>query len=191
MNFRLTLVLVVTLAVILGVIFLRPKTAPPAAPQPPIVYTIDEQALNFIEVRAEGKRESYWKDKDGRWHIGSLTGIGVDARRWGGIPFLLSGPRSKRVITESPSQADLQAYGLNNPLLRVTMGFVSGDRFEVQLGAKTPDQGSNYALNKGFTTVYLIDETWGGVLSRLATDVPIPPPPTATLPPLLGPTQRP
>ncbi len=194
MNFRLTLVLVVTLAVILGVIFLRPKTAPPVAPQPPIVYTIDEQTLNFIEVRAEGKRESFWKDRDGRWHIGSVTGIVVDPQRWGGIPFLLSGPRSKRVITESASAADLQAYGLNNPPLRVTMGFASGDQFEVQLGAKTPDQGSHYAQNKGFTTVYLIDETWGGVVSRLATEVPIPPTPTATLPPLEGPalpTQRP
>ena len=188
MNFRLTLVLVVALGVVLGIIFLRPKATAPAAPQPPIIYTIDEQAMNFIEVRSEGKRASFWKDKEGKWHIGSLTGIGVDPQRWGGIPFLLSGPRSKRVIAESPSAADVQAYGLDNPPLQVTMGFATGDRFEVHMGSKMPDQGSYYAQNKGFTTVYLIDQSWGSVVGRLATEVPIPPTPTPTLPPLETPT---
>ncbi|MBI4295034.1 MAG: DUF4340 domain-containing protein [Chloroflexi bacterium] len=178
------------LGVVLGLLFLRPKTAPPATPQPPIIYTVDEQAMNYIEVQLEGKRESFSKDKEGRWHIGSLTGMAVDPQRWGGIPFLLSGPRSKRVITDSASAADLQAYRLDTPPLVVIMGFETGDRFEVRLGAKTPDQGSYYAQNKGFTTVYLIDESWGGVVSRLAAQVPIPPTPTPTLPPLETPTPR-
>ena len=188
MNFRLTMVLVVALGVVLGIVFLRPKPPASSTPQPPIIYTVDEQSMNYIEVQVEGKRESFWKAADGTWHIGSVTGIQVDPRRWGGIPFLLSGPRSKRVIAESPTAADLSAYQLDNAPLKVLMGFSGGERFEVRLGAKTPDQGSYYAQNAGFSTVYLIDESWGSVVRRLAIEVPIPPTPTPTLPPLETPT---
>lgn len=189
MNFRLTIVLVVILGVVLGILLLRPKSTGPATPQPPIIYTADEQAMNLIQVEAQGKRESFLKDSQGKWHIGNLAGVQVDPQRWGGIPFLLSGPRSKRVITQSPTAADLQAYGLDNPRIKVVLGFQTGDQFEVYLGAKTADQGSHYAQNKGFSTVYLIDASWGDVVQRLVTEVPIIPTPTPTLPPLENPTR--
>ena len=98
-----------------------------------------------------------------------------DHDRWGGIDFILGGPQTRRdlsettIIIEDPAE-----YGLDNPHTVVTIGLTL-DRFvQFNLGNKTTDGNHHYGQVTGFPQLFLIADSWGDVIGRLASEPPYP-----------------
>ncbi len=99
----------------------------------------------------------------------------MDLDRWGGIPLLVTGPRSSRVLEERID--DPAAYGLESPQTVVEVSLEDGRQIAVHLGDVTPDGNGNYAQLVGFPTLFIVNVSWGEVLNRLVLEPPILPEP--------------
>jgi len=178
-NFRLTLIFVFVLALIGGYFFFVELQKQPERAAPALwFYNTDDDAFSSISIKHRGKSTTFVKDKEGSWHFDTVEGTPVDINRWGGITLLLRGPQSRRLLLENPEPKDLGRFGLERPPTEINVGTVDGAKFAIFIGDKTPDEVSHYVRMEGLPQVFLIDASWGDVLSRLVTEPPIPPTPT-------------
>ena len=136
---------------------------------------------NFIEEQFDkntGKRFGWVPidpaSKEDKWHIDDATKTPVDLKRWGGIVMLVSGPHSKKMLAQKIN--NLEEFGLSEPQMIITLG-VRGlkNPLEILFGERTPSKDLFYVKLKHSNPVYLIDDTFCGVLMRLATEPPVPP----------------
>ena len=184
MSFRTTFILLAALLLLGGyVYFIELGKRPALAPLPPEVWSVREDDIVAIEVRHRGEKTAFRKSQDGRWQFDNTQRTEVNLERWGGIPLLVSGPRSKRLLAQEVD--DLGRYGLERSSTEIVVGLNDGQRVDVLLGDKTPDELNYYVNQIGYDSVYLVDATWGDVLIRLVTEPPYPVPtptssPTAT-----------
>jgi len=177
-NFRITFVLAV-LAVVVGgyvVLFELQKTSERET-QPLWFYNVRDDDVQRISVTHQGETEAFIKGTDEafEWFFDDGTGTEVDLIRWGGIPLLVTGPRSSRVLEERIDNP--LAYGLEPPQTVVGVSLEDGRLISVHLGDVTPDGTGHYAQMVGFPTLFIVNVGWGEVLNRLVTEPPIPPPP--------------
>jgi len=170
MSFRTTFILVALFLLLGGYALISQLTRSPEKPKlPPWVYSMDDDALIAIDISYQGKSVSFRRDDNLRWHFDRPDGPPVNLQRWGGIPLLLSGPRSRRVVTQQAE--DLAPYGLASPQMVITLGF-GGPPLEILVGDKTPDGKGYYMQVRGYPTIYVVDYTWGDVIARLVTEPP-------------------
>jgi hypothetical protein len=142
----------------------------------PEVWSIDENDIDRIQITLQQTVSSHGKvafarQSDGRWRFDDPGRAEVDSRRWGGIPLLVSGPASKRVIAEKADS--LADYGLDNPQMQILLDVRGRGTLEVMVGDKTPDQGNTYVKIREWDRVYTVDITWAEVLTRLVTEPPV------------------
>jgi cyclophilin family peptidyl-prolyl cis-trans isomerase len=181
MNYKITLVLIVMLAVVslIGVIITTSggRSTPERTGAPRIfAFQAEEDDIISVSITHEGKTQTFVESADGRtWYFDELDGEEVFRDRWGGIPLLLSGPLYQRVIAEQST--DLGPYGLDEPSLIVSLGLQGVEKeVEIRIGDKTPQAGAHYVQFINDPRVYLVDATWGDVLTRLAVEPPRLPP---------------
>ena len=178
MNFRITFVLAV-LAVVVGgyVVFFELQKTTERATQPLWFYNVHDDDIQRISVTHDGETQAFIKGSGEAylWLFDDGTGTEVDLNRWGGIPLLVTGPRSRRVLEEQIDNPI--AYGLEPPQTVIEVSLNDGRELSVQIGDETPDGSGSYAQLAGFPTLFLIDASWGEVLSRLVTEPPVPPEP--------------
>ncbi|MDP2954013.1 MAG: DUF4340 domain-containing protein, partial [Chloroflexota bacterium] len=126
-----------------------------------------------VEVRYQGKKMAFVRGEDkSTWYFDEPERGEVNLERWSGVPLLLSGPRSKRLLEWTPNPAKLPEYGFNRPLMEIDLGIEGGGSGTILLGDKTPDGGAYYLMIKGYTPLYLVDYTWVDVIGRLVTEPP-------------------
>lgn len=144
----------------------------------PFFYTLSPDDIRKIQVKTARADETFTatfpQEGSGSsvWYFDEPAGIPVNFDRWGGITFLLGGPKTQRVLAksfENPSQ-----YGLDRPTVQVTLTLRDGSLRTLRLGAPTPDRGAHYAQMEGFPQLVLVDSSWGDVLARLADEPPLP-----------------
>ena len=171
MNFRVSFILLVLVVVIGGYVFLfQPQSQPEGTPPAPWFYEIDYNDITNISITYQGERQDF-AITDGGW-IFEDTGEPVDIERWGGIPFLLGGPRTSRALVAE--QVDNPAdFGLDPPESTITMTMESERQISLLLGIKSPDGNSHYAQMVGFPSLFLVTSSWGDVLNRLVTEPPV------------------
>ncbi|MCZ6788924.1 MAG: DUF4340 domain-containing protein [Chloroflexi bacterium] len=178
MNFRITFVLAV-LAVVVGgyVVFFELQKTTERETQPLWFYNVHDDDIRRISVTHQDETLAFIKGtgEEFQWFFDDGTDTEVDLDRWGGIPLLVTGPRSRRVLEERID--DPIAYGLEPPLTVIEVSLFDGRELSVRIGDNTPDNTGSYAQLAGFPTLFLIDVSWGEVLSRLVTEPPVPPPP--------------
>ncbi len=182
MNFRVSFILLVLLAVVGGyVLFFELQREPKVEPQPPFFYNVQEQDITGVSVTYQGQRLAF-AQKDNQW-VFEDSGAPVDPNRWSGIPLLLSGPRAASVLL--PQLSNAAEYGLDPPETTIAITISGGQEIDVLLGFKTPDGLSNYAQVVGFQSLLLVSASWGDVMNRLVTE-----PPVVTPAATPGPTQQ-
>ncbi|MAF52970.1 MAG: hypothetical protein CL694_08170 [Chloroflexi bacterium] len=143
--------------------------------KPPWFYQVSFDDINTIKITSGDNVESFHMNEEGIWVFDNLDGIPPDHNRWGGIVLLVSGPKTKRDISEVRTIIEDPAeYGLDFPKLIVDVGLTAGRSIEFRLGADTPEGDFNYGQVSGFTQLFLIADSWGEVLARIANDPPIP-----------------
>lgn len=176
MKTRLILALAVVL-VVLGVVFIftRPQPVQPE-PAPPVVWSFDflELARVSITLPQQDLSEAWYKGEDKQWYF-EPDGPQVSRSRWGGgVPLILSGPQASRAIADDATEAQLEAYGLADPRMLITIATESDERVEVEIGDRTPVGDAYYFIVAGTRDVYTIDYSWYEVLERLVTEPPYP-----------------
>ena len=178
MNFRITFVLAV-LAVVVGgyVVFFELQKTSEREPQPLWFYNVRDDDIRRISVTYQGETEAFIKGtgEEFQWFFDDGTDTEVDLDRWGGIPLLVTGPRSSRVLEERID--DPAAYGLEPPQTVIDVSLEDGRRISVHLGDVTPDGNGNYAQLVGFPTLFIVNVSWGEVLNRLVLEPPLLPEP--------------
>lgn len=184
MNYRLTIGLVIVLAIVsvlAAVIVFNddPGTPDRVKVRRDFLWTVDDDAIQLITIQHQGQEETFAKDRNRKWHFGTTAGEDVDQARWGGITLLLSGPQYKREFAGA-SENLVEDFGLTAPQTIITVNFRTGSipPVEVRLGDRTPDGVNHYAQKDEDPDVFLIDATWGDALARLVTEPPYQPTPT-------------
>lgn len=127
-----------------------------------------------VELPRAGLAESWYRGADRQWYF-APDGPQVEQRRWGGgIPMILTGPRSDRAIQTDATDEQLAGYGLGEPSMRVTIEDEAGDRTVVEVGDPSPTGESYYLRRAGSPAVFTIHRSWYEVLERLVVDPPYP-----------------
>lgn len=171
MNFRISFILIVLLAVVGGyVLFFELQRGDEREPDPPQFYNLEEQQIQSVVFTHREETQAFVK-REGTWYFDDATGDAVNMNRWSGIPLLLTGPRSRRLLEDRID--DLTLYGLDPPVTLIQITLNDQRQLNVLLGDLTPDGSANYALLEGFGTLFAIDVSWGDVMNRLVTEPPV------------------
>lgn len=174
MSLRTTLILILIAAVIGGVVYFNPlQRGGTGEPNLPWFYNVSDKDIIGIDIDHQGRNFSYVRDSNRKWYFRRPENIPVDTQRFGGITLLLSGPQARRELV-SQNIKDPEQYGLLNPTTKIDVS-LTGDRLiTLRLGDKTPDGGAHYAQIGDVNDLYLVDSSWGDVISRLVTEPPYP-----------------
>ncbi|MDA0987710.1 MAG: DUF4340 domain-containing protein [Chloroflexi bacterium] len=173
MSIRTSIILVVSLAMVAGyVFFVQLKQVEDVPDEPPWFYSVDLSDLTRIAITDRGEETVFFLGADENWHIDEPDGLPVSQDRWGGIVLLLTGPKSRRLLDEQPT--DLEPYGLVVPQTRVEVDLRDGRSIKVLLGLATPDGESTYGQVEGFPQVFTIFDGWKQSMTRLISEPPYP-----------------
>ncbi len=136
------------------------------------MWSIKEEEIDRIEIRLKSKGQSaaFVRDAESNWHFDNGEKSAVDLKRWNGIPLLVSGPASKRLISEKVD--DLSAYGLQLPQMEIFMAIQNQGTLKILVGDKTPNEMYYYVKLSETDPVYTVDHNWTEVLERLVTEPP-------------------
>ncbi|MBM3945650.1 MAG: hypothetical protein FJ317_09235, partial [SAR202 cluster bacterium] len=173
MSLRTTFLLIAVGIAVGIVVYINPfKGEPVLKEDAPWFYQVAENDILEIAVRYRSQQVQFVRDAEDYWQFASLPGVGPTHRRWGGMVLILTGPNTRRLLLEeirNPAQ-----YGLDNPDTVVDVTLRNGREIEVKLGNKTTDGLNHYGQVTGYDELFLITSSWGDVLTRLATEPPLP-----------------
>ena len=100
MSIRTSIILVVTLLMVSGyVFFVQIGTPADSEEEPPWFYSADMSDMARISITSQEEEITFYLADDQRWHIESEDGLPVGLDRWGGVTLLLSGPKSRSLIS--------------------------------------------------------------------------------------------
>ena len=176
MNLRITFSAVIVLsfvAVIATFIVESDIGAGESGPDLPFFYTLEPSDIRQIKISTEFGRVDFSIQQESRvWYFDDLDGIPVSHNRFGGMTFLLGGPKIQRVIQDDVE--DDAVFGLENPGLVVDLTLRDGSSIAMELGDLTPDGNGQYSRMVGFPQMVLVDSSWGQVMTRLVAEPPYP-----------------
>jgi hypothetical protein len=177
LSYRNILILLVVLAVLGWVYFLFGRSEPEEPPEPTVyVWNVDMDAIEHIVISLprQGLSQAFIKIAEGDWRFDDPPQYSlVNPDRWSaGPPLLLSGPGASRIITEDATDEQLEAFGLDQPAMEITLTLSDGEIVKTYVGDSTIDGINYYVKAPNSRTVALVDYTWYGVLSNLVLDPP-------------------
>lgn len=135
------------------------------------LYTISDSDIEQVRFRNSGGDFAFVRTPDG-WLFEEPEGLPVNTSIWGGVPLLLSGPSRTRLIQEEVRNPEL--YGMADPQTIVDIGLRGDREMQIRIGDRTPDGSSYYVMIGGRPQLFLVNESWGTVLGRVASDPPHP-----------------
>ena len=126
-----------------------------------------------IQLPNENKSQAFVKGADRYWYFDDPQRSKVDIARWGGgIPLLLSGPGTERVIAENATTEKLAEFGLMQPQMEINLTLEDGDILNIKVGDRTPNANNFYVQAPDSNAVALVDYTWFEVIQRLVKEPP-------------------
>lgn len=164
------------LVIVAVVWWLARPAEPEPQPEAPRLWRVEFLQIDSISVELPraGLAEAWYRGDDRQWYF-APDGPRVDQRRWGGgIPMILTGPRSDRAIETDATTAELASYGLDKPSMRVRIEDETGERVDVEVGDPSPTGETYYLRRADSQAVFTIHRSWYEVLERLVTDPPYP-----------------
>jgi len=168
--------LIAILLILGGYLYLTSMPVPPPKEDPQLfVWLIEMEEIQHIVINLprEGKSQSFIKEEDRSWHFDDAERSPVDMQRWGGgIPLLLSGPSTNRLISANTSEEKLIEFGLMEPLMEVTLTLENDEVLAIKVGDNTPNSTNHYVQAPGSTDVALVDYTWYNEIARLVREPP-------------------
>jgi len=172
--------ILLAILLVVGIVFYftsRPEP-PPKPPAKVYVWLVEMDDIRHIEIGLprEGKKQAFVKIRQEDkfpWYFDDQRRSPIDVKRWGGgIPLLLSGPGTDRVIAENATDEKLTEFGLSNPRMQIILSLENGDTLKIDVGDSTPAGNTFYVRVPGSRDVCLVDYTWYEVLERLVKEPP-------------------
>jgi hypothetical protein len=141
----------------------------------PWFYQVSNDDMVSIKITHTGSEVSFIKTPLETWAFEGDAGIPPSMDRFGGIAYILGGPQTNRDLTETQIIIEDPAqYGLANPHTIVDIGLTLNRNLQFRLGDKTTNGNNHYGQIAGFPQLFLIADSWGNVLSKLADNPPYP-----------------
>ena len=170
MSLRLTIALAIILLVLGGFVYFtqRDRSEPAERDERPFIYHVNPDGIVGINVKYQDDEVGFVLTEEG-WVFDDAEGAPVDMQRFGGMTYLLSGPKADRTL-EAP--VDLALYGLDEPQGTVTIVHRNMQPIVLYLGALNTDRTQRFIRLQGVSDVYLVHSSWTQVLTRLATEPP-------------------
>jgi len=177
MSLRTSLILLLLLALVAGYLVLSKLHPPPPSSEAPrrisFFYALSDADINRVTFFSQGQEYTFFQGATrADWYFDDTHRTPVDSDRWGGTTLLLSGPRTNRLLFEQVD--DLAPYGLADSQDWVRIGATGNREVKVLIGNKTEDGANHYAKLEGSPSVYLVDASWGDLLTGMATRPPYP-----------------
>lgn len=176
MNLRITFsaIIVLSFIAVIAVFVVQSDTGEEQKqPDLPFFYTLAPDDIRHITINTDIGETDFTLQPDQRvWYFDDPEGIPVSHDRFGGMTFLLGGPKIQRVLQDDVEDEAL--FGLENPDLVVDLTLRDGSSIAMELGDITPDGNGQYARMIGFPQMVLVDSSWGEVISRLVSEPPFP-----------------
>ena len=173
MNYRLIAVLAVVLVVLAGVVYLglrgRGASNGTGGEERPYTYRINPDNIVGIGVKHLDQSVEFIRTEDG-WVFDDAEKTPVDQNRFGGMQYLLAGPRADRVLEDEMGEAE--KYGLTEPETITTITDRLEQKFILEFGDYNADRSLQYVHLHGSDDVFLIQSAWTDVVTRLATEPP-------------------
>ena len=176
MNYKITALFIIAAIIASIVYFINPfaETEAKRVAQP-WFYQLSNDDMISIKINHNGSEVHFIKTDLGTWAFEGEDGIPPDMDRFGGIAYILGGPQTSRDLTETQIIiTDPTQYGLDKPQTIIDIGLTLDRNLKFRLGDKTTDNRNHYGQIEGFPQLFLISDSWGNVLSRLADDIPYP-----------------
>jgi hypothetical protein len=171
LNFRLTIALAL-IAIALGAsVFLAPAGGDPPAPPDSVLHVLSFDADEVASLELENhKGDRVLAEKqDSNWIVVSPEESLGDGRRL--EPFV---SRVASLVAKDSFQPDepLSDFGLNPPVLTISIRMSDGVNHRLHIGAKTVDRRSTYGTTNGRTEVFLLPNLIADDAMLLITEPP-------------------
>ncbi|MEE9611379.1 MAG: DUF4340 domain-containing protein [Desulfatiglandales bacterium] len=177
MSYRTTLLLVIILLLLGSLVYLFPKKNSPESPLfGPEVWSVDTEKINRIEIHLpkEGQNVAFVKGSDDFWYFDEEDKSPVDKGRWAGIVLLVSGPSSRRLISQKAE--DPSVYGFKKPNMEIIVTVQDHETLKVVVGDRTPNRANYYVKLSDYDPIYTVDRSWQETMKRLVKEPPRPKP---------------
>jgi len=187
MNFRLTLVLLVVAVLAIAGFGVAQKQVPPVITPTPVVpplLSLNVGNVVSLDVKTKDKETNVVKDT-GKWKLVKPDlDTNVDQSKVDGVVGQLANLQGNGIVADA--SANLQPYGLTNPLVTASLQTGDGTTSVVLIGDATVNSNNYYAMKQGGPNVQLVPNSFVNDLVSLANNPPKATPtpvPTATTPP--------
>ncbi|MBI2957850.1 MAG: DUF4340 domain-containing protein [Chloroflexi bacterium] len=176
---RRNILILVAILVVLGGYFgisRWPKAKPPS---PPAVnaWAIDRADLARFSVRLtrDARSATFVQAADSTWHFDDAGKSPTDPNRWGGIPLLLNGPKTERIIARDASPDLLAKFGLTQPQMTIVLTLKNGAILNIAVGDQVPNGSAFYLRVPNSNDVATVDNSWFVVFQNLVENPPLAP----------------
>lgn len=130
------------------------ETAADSTPTPEPLWILDSSEIVGVKVEdlAGGRSVEVRRDEEDLWQIVAPETRPADAARVEQAVTWLASPSPRTILL---GQDDLSAFGLAEPLRRVTITTEKGETFQLDVGRDAPTGGTTYATSPGNEGVLL------------------------------------
>ena len=175
MKFTGLLIAAVLLAALGGLVYWsearkKADAGKPAADAPPKILTIPEDQLKTVDIKKKDGEETVVTRSDAnKWQITKPQPLPADQDSVTSIVSTVSSLTSDRLIEDKAS--DLATYGLNQPVLVVTLTRKDGKSDKLLLGDDTPTGGGVFAKLENDPRVFTVGSFTKTSLDKTTKDL--------------------
>jgi hypothetical protein len=188
MKFRNTLILVAIAAALLAFVLLverkQPTTdesqATPVPTELPVIVYFQTDQARALRIARPGTDQSTTlvRGGDGQWQLTVPVTEPADQDE---VEYTLESLAFLQPSREITGTLSLAEYGLEPPVIQVTIELADGTAHTIKLGEMNPSQSGYYTQVDDQESVFLIPTYTGSQLERLLSEPPVQPTPTAMM----------
>ncbi len=130
---------------------------------------VEQNNIVEISLLYPGTTITGVKKGEKQWEFTNPAGIDADAEEWDRLASNLAGIEREQTVAENA--ADLTAFGLDNPPIKIAAKLSDGRAVELALGAENPGKTFNYAKLGDSSDVFLTPTSWKGLFTKTVNDL--------------------
>lgn len=127
--------------------------------------------VQAVELTRDGRTLRAERNEKKRWAAVSPAGVALPHDLVVTLIDSLSDEQQSEVVNDKPTEADLSAFGLDEPRTRVRLELAGGKDLRIEFGAANPPHTAIYARKHVSPKVYLVGlnlEYYGDLLFQAA-----------------------
>jgi len=133
----------------------KTQAAKPATDAAPKILSIPQDQIKEVRIKKTGADTTVLrKGDDGKWQLIEPQPLRADQDAANSLVSTLSNLNADKLVEDKA--ADLSAYGLNSPILDITVLKKDGKTQDFDLGDDTPTNSGAYAKLAGDAHVYTV-----------------------------------